>query len=290
MRRRLLIWLLFILACFLGALYLWRSAPHRAGEEAAATKPTAAPTAAGTAPPAAPQRPQPEPEKYETVKSASTGPVIFDNPPVATNNPTTAPRLKYRLSNTEKTVDELGRSDRAILLENALIDSTQPVQFDIPDSLRSKGDPGSYIVQARGPTDDAFRARLKAAGAEIVSYIPNNAYLVRASAPVAQQLAAEEGTPVLPYEPIYKLKQPLLKDVMENRTLTPDGQLIVVAFPDARTETIEALQNLGATIVTESTSPFGPQFTVQNVPNAASVAVLPGVQLVQIASRRKIAN
>ena len=59
----------------------------------------------------------------------------------------------------------------------------------IPDHLRAQGDPGSYLVQARGPIDDAFRSLLKAAGATIVSYIPNNAYLVRASAAVARAVA-----------------------------------------------------------------------------------------------------
>ncbi len=38
------------------------------------------------------------------------------------------------------------------------------------------------------PLDDAFRARLQAAGAIIVAYIPNQAYLVRASRAAAQQL------------------------------------------------------------------------------------------------------
>ena len=61
-------------------------------------------------------------------------------------------------------------------------------------------------MQARGRIDDAFRAALKDAGAEIISYIPNNAYLVRASSGVAQNLGAGPAQSVLPFEPYYKLK------------------------------------------------------------------------------------
>ena len=107
---------------------------------------------------------------------------------------------------------ELLRNDKAILLENALLDTTQPNTLAIPAHLRAQGDPGSYIVQARDPLDAAFRALLKDAGATIVSYVPNNAYLVRASAAVAQELAAQPQTgSVQPYEPYYKLKASLLE-------------------------------------------------------------------------------
>src|SRR5262245_32406077 len=194
MRRRLVIWLLLILTCLLGALYLWRSGPQRQGEKTSDSTATTSTAATVPTAQAAPQRPRPEPEYSETVKSASTAPVMFDKPAVATNNAAADARLKYRLSNTEKSVNELGRSEQAILLENALIDSTRPIQLAIPEPLRSHGDPGSYIVQARGPIDDAFRARLNEVGAQIISYIPNNAYLVRASAAVAQALAAQPGT------------------------------------------------------------------------------------------------
>ena len=85
-------------------------------------------------------------------------------------------------------------------LENALIDTTRPRDFKLPESLRLVGDPGSYIVQARGPVDDAFRAALTAAGVELVSYIPNNARLVRASAAAADRLSANPRTQaVLPW-------------------------------------------------------------------------------------------
>ena len=115
-----------------------------------------------------------------TVKSASTAPKFLTTAKPSTNTGGERPTsFAYRLSNTTKSLDELVHDDKAILLENALIDLRNPLNFSIPKNLQSQGDPGAYIVQANGPIDNAFRAMLAAAGAQIVSYIPNDAYLVR---------------------------------------------------------------------------------------------------------------
>src|SRR5438552_1075438 len=106
----------------------------------------------------------------------------------ATNRVRINPLLTNRLSNTSKSLKELMRRDTAVLLRNALIDTSVTGGLAIPEKLRAQGDPGSYVVQSRGPPGAAFRARLSAAGATIVSYIPNNAYLVRASEAAANQL------------------------------------------------------------------------------------------------------
>ena len=178
------------------------------------------------------------------------------NAPASNSAPTNsktgaaADRFRYRLANTTQTVGQLTRSDRAILLENALIDTATGKALSIPPQLRATGEPGSYIVQARGPVDAAFRARLSAAGATIVSYIPNNAYLVRASAAAAKSLAAYAQA-VLPYEPYYKLSPQVLGEVMEQPHRPPDSALAVVVFPDARAAAIVALQKLGAQVMAE---------------------------------------
>jgi subtilisin-like proprotein convertase family protein len=201
-------------------------------------------------------------------------------------------RFALRLSNTSTPLRQLQRSGQAILLENALLDTTRPAPA-IPDQLRAQGDPGSYLVQARGPIDNAFRSLLQAAGAAIVSYIPNNAYLVRASAAVADQLRADPQTQaVLPYEPYYKLKPSLLKLAVAQNPLPDGSALNVLVFADAR-ETVRAdLAKLGAQIAgDEERSPFGPVLRV--VPPAdslAAVAALPGVQEVEWTLRRAAAN
>ena len=82
---------------------------------------------------------------------------------------------KLRLRNSGKPLEQLTRSETAILLKNAFIETSDPAAVAVPEHLRSAGDPGSYVVQSRGLLDDKFRAELRDAGATIVSYIPNNA-------------------------------------------------------------------------------------------------------------------
>jgi hypothetical protein len=99
-------------------------------------------------------------------------------------------RAAFRLTNTPKSIGELARVPHAVLLANAFIDTEAALKLELPAHLRATGDPGAYIVQARGVIDGHFRAVLAAAGAQVVSYIPNNAYLVRLTAGGAGRLAA----------------------------------------------------------------------------------------------------
>src|SRR5262245_32868387 len=71
--------------------------------------------------------------------------------PTATKSPP-APhgsRSAYRLTNTSATIRELARCETAILLENALLDTREPLDLNVPERLAVSSDPGSYIIQAR---------------------------------------------------------------------------------------------------------------------------------------------
>jgi len=76
-------------------------------------------------------------------------------------------RFPYRLSNTDKSLGELGRSDTAVLLDNAFIDTASQTPLEVPEHLRAKADPGSYIVQSSRPLDATFYASLRQAEAVI---------------------------------------------------------------------------------------------------------------------------
>ena len=191
------------------------------------------------------------------------------------------------------------RNPRAILLENALLDTARPADLPIPASLRAQGDPGAWVVQARGPLDDAFRALLKQAGASIVSYIPNNAYLVRASQAVARQLEAAPATQaVLAYEPYYKLKPWLLKAALEQAPLPANSTLRLLLFSDARNQTLDQLGQLGMEVLGEEPSPFGPLIEARPPPAqpwagqsvVPDLAQLAGVQEMELARERVPAN
>ena len=172
--------------------------------------------------------------------------------------------------------------------------------------MQSPGDPGAYIVQARGPIDNAFRAMLAAAGAQIISYIPNDAYLVRAPAGVANGLAGNPLTQaVTPYEPYYKISssmpvtvgQKMFSSVPMETNRAAGPSLLVLAvkqaplpagicltlglFSDNAAATVAQIEKLGGRIIARDKSPFGPVVRVQPPTNWVALAVLPGVQIVE---------
>src|SRR5690349_5689551 len=140
-------------------------------------------------------KPQLEPIRLVSEPGLLNSQTSVANYQTSSNLPTS--RFAHRLSNTKQSVSQLARRDKAILLENALF-YTESALPTIPAQLQAEGDPGTYIVQAKGPVTDSFRNSLQRAGATIISYIPNNAYLVRASASAVQSLAAVAQV-VLPY-------------------------------------------------------------------------------------------
>jgi subtilisin-like proprotein convertase family protein len=224
-------------------------------------------------------------------------------------------KFVFRLSNTTKSLDQLTHDSHAILLENALIDSSQPLNLSIPKNLQLQGDPGAYIVQARGPIDNAFRAMLASAGAEIVSYIPNDAYLVRAPAGVANGLAGNPLTQaVIPFEPYYKISSsmpvtvgqktlssaptktnraagPSLLTLAVKQSPLPAGTYLTLGlFKTGAAATVAQIEKLGGRIIARDNSPFGPVVRVQPPADWVALAALPGVQIVEPCRQRVRAN
>ena len=227
------------------------------------------------------------------VQSSSTAPDLLGGMNANQAGPaaTKTNRFAYRLANTARPIGELVHDRHAILLENALIDSSRPVNFSIPSHLQAQGDPGAYIVQARGPINAAFRALLARAGAEIVSYIPNDAYLVRVPGTGANLLAAQPLVQsVIPYEPYYKIQSPLLGLAVEQKLLPATAVLNLGLFANAAPQTIQEIEKLGGRILARSDSPFGPVVRVQPPANWTVLAMLPGVQIVEPFHSRVHAN
>ncbi len=199
-------------------------------------------------------------------------------------------RFPHRLQNTTKSMADLGRSDQALLLRNALWDTGNGVPLAIPDHLKAAGGAGSYIVQARGPMDDGFRAALSEAGARVVAYIPNNAYLVRLEEAQADRLRGVAQI-VVPYEPYYKLDGPLLALAVEQQALASGQELVLGLFPDAREGTLDQVRQMGVEVVREDRSPFGPLLYVKPPPDTlVALAQLPGVQNIEISHPRALLN
>ncbi len=205
-----------------------------------------------------------------------------------------------RLTNTAAPISQLVRRPSALLLENALLDTAQPLALPIPDHLRASGDPGAYVVQSRAPLSDAFRARLRAAGAAIVAYIPNQAYLVSASQAVAQRLRTDpQVQAVVPYEPYFKLKAPLLALAIEQQALPETQALNLTIFPDCAAAVLDQLGDIDVEVSGDGSSPFGPVLRVRARSAAQpagaadllpALARLAGVQQVELARARVMAN
>jgi subtilisin-like proprotein convertase family protein len=273
--------LLACLLCLAGAWFFWHQENGRDGSS----------TLRSTATEDGPSRPH-----------TTVAPAVQPHPPSTAANPLTAAstnavtsvktnKFAFRLSNTTKSLDQLVGDRHAILLENALIDTGSPLNLSIPTHLQSQGDPGTYIVQARGPIDNAFRAMLAAAGAEIVSYIPNNAYLVRTQAGMANSLAANSLVQaVIPYEPYYKIQSSLLASAVADGALPPGMELNLGLFANDAPATVAEIKKLGATILSQGRSPFGPTVQVQLVANWTALVTLPGVQRVEVSHARVQAN
>ena len=203
-----------------------------------------------------------------------------------------ADRLPLRLANSGTPLAELVERDDAILLANALFDLRRPAELAIPAHLRATREPAAYIVQPRGMLDDSFRATLVRSGAQFVSYIPNNACLVRASANALAALrSGSTARAIIPWEPHYKLSGPLLKQAVTEPELTPGATLAATLFADLEADTLAEARALGADVLGRDASPFGPVAVLRVPPGQlVSVAQLPGVQALEEASPRVAAN
>jgi subtilisin-like proprotein convertase family protein/subtilisin family serine protease len=247
------------------------------------------PTAKSSAPlaksPAAPSAPNAAAVAPTTKKTSASSHAAITRSSASTN------RESFRLSNTTKKVDELVTVPHAILLENAFVDTDAHLGLSIPKHLRASGEPGAYIVQAHGPVDAAFRAALVAAGGHIISYIPNNAYLVQLSGAGAGTLSgSSQVQAVLPYEPYYKLQSSLLGQAVAQEPL-PEGQVLTIGlFASGADVTVQQIEKLGGKILASDRSPFGPVVRVRPATDWLALAQLPGVLRVEPATRRQLAN
>jgi subtilisin family serine protease/subtilisin-like proprotein convertase family protein len=267
-------WAIISLVCFLAAFYFWKLGEKRAAREQEARR--VAKTNAVV--------PLLSTQASTTLQAAQPVTVGF----VETNGP-----VKYRLRNTTLPLDELMRSDAAVLLRNALIDATSGVPLPIPPHLRVQGETKSYVVQSRGTTTESFRDALKNAGAEIVSYVPNNAYLVRVSPDGAQSLRGlAQVQSVIAWEPHFKITSSKLLELAFEQKPLPDGNpLVVMAFPGEEQTTAQALRDLGGTVMRTQSSPFGAQILVHAPPDKlVAFAQVDTVQAIEPAYQRRLAN
>ena len=127
---------------------------------------------------------------------------------------------------------------------------------DLSNALRSGGTPsgGLYLVQLNGPVRDEALEAVKATGAEIVSYIPYNSYVIRASSAAAKQLISAKLTSVQflgDYEPGFRLSPELRQNV--RAALGKKVQVVVQVVDGATSKATEdALSTLAGGLVSSN--------------------------------------
>jgi subtilisin family serine protease/subtilisin-like proprotein convertase family protein len=281
------IWYLLSVLLFVAAVWFWLRGNEEVARRDSAKK--SAPVQNSNLPPLKSTGAVPQAQTTPSTAQQASASAISGR---AAAPPPSQSRFPYRLRNTDQSLDQLGLSDTAVLLDNAFIDTASATPLVIPEHLRTEGDPGSYVVQTRGPMNSAFHRRLQEAGAEFVSYIPNNAGLVRATEAVARQLAAlPEMQSVLRYEPYYKIAQPLLPAAVEQQSLPLDQALNLILFPGEREKAMASLREMGAEVLAEDHTPFGPMLTINPRPDKLiALAQLPEVQRIEPANPRVLLN
>lgn len=294
MRLRSRTWLLISVLSLIGAGVFWRL-----GEQRLANRNSRPPAAVNPAPGSVPA---PTNAAVTSTPTPSFEPVHAPAIPAALRPAETnaAQRVaaatefsRLRLRNTTRPDEELVRDDRALLLRNALIDTGAGVDLPIPPHLRAEAEPGAFIVQLKGPVTPAFHRAVEQAGANSVSYLPNNAFLVRATAAQAARIAAaDEVRTVLSWEPYFKLFEPsLLARAVDGEPLAENTRLNVTLLPGTRDQALTDLAKLGVEVMSESRTPFGESLVV--LPATASLvalARLPSVQLIEMHRGRQLLN
>lgn len=139
------------------------------------------------------------------------------------------------------------------------------------------GAPAAFVVQLREPTTEAAKEALAAAGATVVEYVPENAWIVRAAPADADRVGALPIVrAVTPLHPAFRIDAQLID-------APPDGPARLNVFLFEVVEdvvpTVEALTALGVAIVDAEDAH---RLTVVVAPDAiTAIARLPDVQWVQ---------
>jgi hypothetical protein len=152
-----------------------------------------------------------------------------------------------------------------IALNGYILDTTSPEttlrqlpadlrQTDMTDALARGSQPrgGLYLVQFAGPIQDGWLDALKDSGAEIVSYMPSNAYVVRAGTGTAAALPFFKQNGFVQfigdYEPAYRVSPELREARVKDSASFVDITVQVIDSPNAK-QTIDKLAALASEFV-----------------------------------------
>lgn len=203
------------------------------------------------------------------------------------------------LTNTRKPLKEmLGRNAKAILLQNAIIDTEAALAgkpVSVPPGLSASPKTEFYIVQFDHAVSPADKAALEAAGAKVSHYVPNAAYAVRVTPDSVAGLRSVAGvTYVEPYQPYYKLSKDAVTYVNghaseQSKAAMEQGEYNVMTFRGATADA--DLKSAGIEIVKKQTVDGRDILTVKCKPELVQdIARIDPVQWVEPKSQVKPMN
>ena len=197
-------------------------------------------------------------------------------------------KFPWRLRNTDRSLNDLAHSDRAMLLRNALIDTKSGEALPVPTKLRAADEPGFFLVQASHAPDAQFFKLLDAVSARVVTYIPNNAYLVEARRDSMDSLSESPLVAALmPYEPYMKLTPSLIPAAIGKDTTV---QQIVVNTTAPETTKAD-IANMGGKLIAMDQGAFGMLLKAEVPASGISeLASSPVIHLVEPLRQRKLSN
>lgn len=159
------------------------------------------------------------------------------------------------------------RDDQDLIMLNGLVlDTNQPEtlsaqlpadlrQSDMADAIATGGAPlgGLYLIQFAGPIKDSWLRKLQATGAEVVSYVASNAYVVRAGASSAREMIRLKSDNSFvqfagDYEPAFRMSPAMRAAHASTSDANVDITVQVIAGNGAR-RTIDSLRQIASTVV-----------------------------------------
>lgn len=197
-------------------------------------------------------------------------------PPSAAGQPATGPQIRLQVGSFDPLQD-------------------QEAELDQPQGV-AKTEPGVYLVQFHGPIQEAWKAEVAAAGAELFDYIPDYAFVVRMRADVARRVAALPAVRwVGPYRPAYRISPALQRklEVGSDPAQPADGPIAarIWTFPGETDDLRRAVQNLGGAVIAATDTAFGGAVRASLPPTAlAELAQRPNVRWIEPPIRYRLLN
>ncbi|NJD52273.1 MAG: PGF-pre-PGF domain-containing protein [Candidatus Methanoperedens sp.] len=174
--------------------------------------------------------------------------------------------------------DNLDRDDNnAILLKNARIDTSLPQPSKVVQntaiSQNQIDENGYYLVQFKGYTKEEWKQALRASGAVLYDYVPNNAFIVMMNSSVKSQVEALDPVKwVGIYEPGYRIS-PALSSSSGIMGQEPVNENITVLLFDAadNQRVSDETTGLGGEIISNSGDRIRVRITKTKVPDVARI-------------------